>query len=93
MTGGGPVSPAIPTGSSPAQGSSVFELPRPVQGAVVTIGGLNAPIQFIGIPTRIGGRDADHVLVGSNTPLGQQSVVVRVGATSSPTALVTVTAR
>ena len=93
MTGGGPFSPAIPTGSSPAQGSSVFELPRPVQGAVVTIGGLNAPIQFIGIPPGLVGVTQINVLVGSNTPLGQQSVVVRVGATSSLSTLVTVTAR
>jgi len=93
MTGDGPVSPAIPTGSSPAQGSSVFQLPRHVQGAVVTIGGVNAPIQFIGVPPGLVGVTQINVLVGSNTPLGQQPVVVRVGATSSPSARVTVTAR
>ena len=87
MTGDGPVSPAIPTGSSPAQASSVYELPRPVEGAVVTIGGVNAPIQFIGVPPGLVGVTQINVLVGSDTPVGQQPVVVRVGATSGARAV------
>ena len=50
ITGDGALSPPIATGSAPSVGTPIAQLPRPLQSAAVTVGGLDAPIQFIGVP-------------------------------------------
>lgn len=93
LTGAGEVSPAISTGAAPAAGTPVSQLPAPVQGAAVSIGGIDAPIQFIGTPAGLVGVTQVNVRVGVTTPVGTQPVVVTVGGVSSAPGLLTVTAQ
>jgi uncharacterized protein (TIGR03437 family) len=90
MTGDGAVSPRIATGYAPASGTPIAQLPAPVQAAVVTIGNVVAPIQFIGVPAGLVGVTQINVRVASGTPTGVQPVVVTMGATASVPAQLTV---
>ena len=55
------------------------------------MGGLNAPIAFIGIPSGLVGVTQVNFTVPSNATLGSQPVVVKIGTASSPPVNITVT--
>ncbi len=92
LTGAGAVSPAIPTGTAPAVTTPVAQLPVPVQTRTVTIGGVQAVIEFAGIPATLVGVTQVNVRVPSNAPLGTQPVVVTIGGVPSAPANLTVSA-
>jgi uncharacterized protein (TIGR03437 family) len=89
-TGAGAVYPLIPTGSAPASGTAVSNLPRPQGGVRVTIGGIDARLQFAGIPQGLVGVIQVNAEIPAQLPLGAQSVVVTVGGVSSSPATLTV---
>jgi uncharacterized protein (TIGR03437 family) len=89
ITGQGAVSPSVPTGNGPAAGSSVDQLPRPLQRVGLTIGGVNAPILFAGVPTGLVGVIQVNFQVPQVSP-GDQPVVVTVGGQVSTSATFTV---
>ena len=87
ITGEGQVTPSVATGSTPPP--SIFPKPRlPVS---MTVGGVDAPIQFIGIPNGLAGVTQINFTVPPAAPLGMQPVVVTVGTVSSAAANFTVT--
>jgi len=90
ITGEGAVSPSLATGATPSSDTSLENLPKPVLPATLTIGGVPAPILFIGIPSGLAGVTQINFTVPSNAPLSVQPVVVRVGGVSSPPANFTV---
>ncbi|MBV8845336.1 MAG: hypothetical protein JO307_21215, partial [Bryobacterales bacterium] len=79
LTGYGLVSPRVPDGATP-QG---LVAPAPLLGASVTIGGVSAPAQYVGIPSWAVGMVQINFQVPADTPLGAQQVVVTVGTASS----------
>ncbi len=91
LTGAGAVSPPVGTGAPPNSGTALSNLPKPAASTVVTVGGVNAPIQFIGIPSGLVGVLQINYRVPNAAPLGPQSLVVTVGGVPSAPALLTVT--
>src|SRR6185369_13544190 len=55
ITGDGAVTPALATGAAPAAGTAIANLPKPQQTVSLSVGGTQANIQFIGIPTGLVG--------------------------------------
>jgi uncharacterized protein (TIGR03437 family) len=90
ITGTGAVSPAIATGAAPATSTPLGELPTPVQSTFVTIGGIRATIDFLGIPYGLVGVTQVNVQVPNGLAGGPQPVVVNVGGVASPAATVTI---
>ncbi len=80
VTGTGDVNPAIKTAYAPSTGST---LPVPVLPLSVTVGGVPAFLEFVGITPGLIGVTQVNILVPSSTPLGNQPVVVTVGGASS----------
>jgi len=91
ITGAGAVSPAISTGAAPAASTAVSSLPAPVAPTTVTIGGANAAIDFIGIPSGLVGVTQINVQVPGGIALGAQPVIVTVGGVASAPATLTIT--
>jgi uncharacterized protein (TIGR03437 family) len=91
ITGGGAVSPAISDGAAPAASTALADLPRPTQATTVTIGGAQATIDFIGIPSGLVGVTQINVQVPNGIPFGAQPVVVTVGGVASAAATITIT--
>jgi uncharacterized protein (TIGR03437 family) len=91
MTGEGDVTPALFTGSSPAAGTTVDKLPQPRLHVAVTVGGIDAAIQFEGIPTLLVGTTQINFVIPANVAPGVQPVVVTSNGVSSPAANITVT--
>ena len=91
ITGTGAVSPAISTGAAPAASTPLANLPMPVQPTTVTIGGTQATIDFIGIPSGLVGVTQINVQVPNGISTGAQQVVVTVGGIASAAATVTIT--
>lgn len=90
VTGQGSVSPAVPTGSAPASGLSIEELPRPIQAVRLTIGGLSAPVLFAGTPPGLVGVTQINFQVPEGLTPGGHRVIVTVGNQQSPQAVFTV---
>ena len=91
ITGAGAMSPSVGTGAAPAAGTPIANLPKPVNQPVsVTVGGLNALIQFVGIPTGLVGVMQINYQVPSGLTPGVEPVVVTVGSASSTPAHLTV---
>lgn len=86
ITGEGNVTPAVKTGSTPSNGS----VPMPNLSVSLTVGGVDAPIQFIGIPSWSVGVTQINFQVPQTAPLGPQPVVVTVGGVASTAATFTV---
>jgi uncharacterized protein (TIGR03437 family) len=80
VTGAGEVSPPIATGAVPAG----TQVPVPLLAVSVTIGGVAAHLEYVGIPSWSVGTLQVNFTVPSNAPLGVQPVVVTVGSASSP---------
>jgi uncharacterized protein (TIGR03437 family) len=90
VTGAGAVTPAIATGAAPPSQTALSHLPAPLQQVSVSVGGVNAPIQFVGIPAGLVGVVQINYQAPLAAPVGPQSVVVTVGGASSPPATLTV---
>ena len=91
MTGGGSVTPGIATGAAPAAGTALANLPQPSQTTTMTVGGVAAPIQFIGIPTWAVGVIQINFQVPTGIGIGTQPVVVTVGYVPSSAAMLDIT--
>jgi len=91
ISGEGAVSPAIATGATPSPTTPYTQLPMPIAAVSVTVGGVNAPIAFVGIPSGLAGATQINFVIPPTAPLGLQPVVVTVGGVSSPAVLLTVT--
>ncbi len=90
VTGQGAVSPTIATGNAPPLGTSIANLPAPQQKVVVTVGGVPAQIQFVGIPPELVGVTQINFTVPTGIARGRQAVVVSIGNVSSPPATLTI---
>ncbi|HTS46288.1 MAG TPA: Ig-like domain repeat protein, partial [Bryobacteraceae bacterium] len=90
MTGQGAVSPTIPTGEAPLLGTSDTNLPAPLQFVIVTVGGVPAQTQFIGIPPTLVGVTQINFVVPTGLAPGTQAVVVSIGGVLSPPASLTI---
>jgi uncharacterized protein (TIGR03437 family) len=90
ITGAGAVTPSIATGSAPSAATGISDLPVPVQTAKVTVGGVPASIQFIGIPNGLVGVTQINYQVPSGIGLGTQPVAVTIGGVTSAPANLTV---
>jgi uncharacterized protein (TIGR03437 family) len=91
ITGAGAVSPAISTGAAPAASTALTSLPMPVQNTTISIGGANAVIDFIGIPSGLVGVMQINVQVPNGIATGPQQVIVTVGTVASAPATITIT--
>jgi uncharacterized protein (TIGR03437 family) len=91
ITGVGAVSPAISDGAAPAASTPLADLPAPQQMTTVTIGGLPATIDFIGIPWGLVGVTQINVQVPNDISTGVHQVVVTVGGVASAPATITIT--
>jgi uncharacterized protein (TIGR03437 family) len=88
ITGAGALSPALANGATPAPGTPINQLPAPVGAVTVTVGGVNATVDFAASPTWAVGTVQINYTIPANAPLGAQPVVVSVGGVaSSPTTL------
>jgi uncharacterized protein (TIGR03437 family) len=83
ITGAGAVTPGIGTGAGPAAGTPIASLPHPVQSATVTVGGTQAQVQFIGIPSGLVGVVQVNYTVPTSIATGTQPVVVSLGTVPS----------
>jgi uncharacterized protein (TIGR03437 family) len=90
ITGEGDVTPALITGATPAV-ADVTKLPKPGLPVTVTVGGLPAKINFIGIPDGLVGVTQINFTVPTTAPPGPQKVVVTIGGVASPPVTLTVT--
>lgn len=91
VTGVGQVSPGVVDGAAPADGTALSLLPQPTQNTSVSIGGVNALVEFIGIPWSLVGVLQINYQVPAGAPLGAQPVVFTVGNLSSNAATLVVT--
>jgi uncharacterized protein (TIGR03437 family) len=91
LTGAGAVSPAIADGAAPDASTPAVRLPSPLANATVTVGGLTAPIAFIGNPTGVVGVMQVNFVVPANVAVGTQPVVVTIGGVPSAPASLAVT--
>jgi uncharacterized protein (TIGR03437 family) len=91
ITGAGAVEPAVADGAAPGSTTPISDLPKPVEPTTVSIGGVNANIEFIGIPWGLVGVTQINVTVPQGIPVGAQPVVVRVGGVASSPAALTIT--
>jgi uncharacterized protein (TIGR03437 family) len=90
MTGDGDVTQGLPTGATPAKGTAAGSLPRPRLPVTVTVGGVQAFLQFIGIVPGTVGVTQVNFTVPASVPPGVQPVRVTVGSVISPAANITV---
>jgi len=82
VTGAGEVSPPIATGAVPAG----TQVPAPLLAVSVTVGGVAAHLEYVGIPSWSVGTLQINFTVPSSAPLGVQPVVVTVGSAASTAA-------
>ncbi len=92
MTGEGDVNPELITGVSPVASTALNLLPQPRLPVTVTVGGIPATIQFVGIPPLLVGVTQINFRIPPNVPAGSQAVVVQSNGLVSLAANITVTA-
>ncbi len=90
ITGQGAVSPAVATGAAPSSTTPLSQLPAPVLPVTVTVGGITAPLRFVGIPPGLVGVTQINFDIPQNAPTGPQPLVVKVGTVSSAPVTITV---
>ena len=88
VTGEGQVTPSLATGATP---SPHAQSPKPLLPYSVTVGGVAATIDFIGIPSGLVGVTQINYTVPGSVSTGDQPVVVTVGGVPSPAANLNVT--
>jgi len=86
FTGAGQVTPSIATGAAPGPDTDVSLLPAPRQPTSVTLGGVPAPISFIGIPAGLVGVVQVNFTIPAGLASGSQTVVVTTGNFASKAA-------
>ena len=86
LTGDGDMTPALATGTAPAAGTALTSLPRPRLPVSVTVAGVQAFLQFIGVTPGVVGLTQVNLIVPRSVTAGIQPVVVTVGGVSSPPA-------
>jgi uncharacterized protein (TIGR03437 family) len=86
ITGAGEVSPPVATGAGPGGA----QVPVPLLAVSMTIGGITAQTDYVGIPSWSVGTIQIDFTVPPNAPLGLQPVVVTVGSAVSAAANFTV---
>jgi len=91
LTGDGDLTPTLPTGETPSFGTLVSNLPRPRMPVTLTVGGLPAQIQFIGVPSGLAGVTQINFTIPAKIATGPQQVIVAVGAVQSQPAILNVT--
>jgi len=91
ITGDGAVSPTLATGATPAPSTAATNLPKPTQSVSLTVGGIAATIQFVGIPAGLVGVTQINYVVPNSVAAGAQPVIVTVGGVASAAATLTVT--
>ena len=91
VTGVGLLSPQVVTGSGPSPQTAIANLPRPTLNATVTVGGVNAPISFIGNTVGLVGVIQINYQVPAGVPTGAAPVVVSIGGVQSSPALLAIT--
>jgi uncharacterized protein (TIGR03437 family) len=84
ITGDGLLTPALPTGRGPSPETPLNQLPRPVLPVRLTVGGIEAPLAFVGVPPGLAGATQINFVIPPGAPLGEQDVVVTVGGVPSP---------
>ena len=89
ITGEGAVAPWLMTGRTPTT-SDLTQLPAPGLPASISVGGVQATIDFIGIPPGFVGVTQINFKIPANAPVGKQPVVVTVGGVASAPVNVTV---
>ncbi|HTP31790.1 MAG TPA: protease pro-enzyme activation domain-containing protein [Candidatus Acidoferrales bacterium] len=90
ITGEGDVNPLLITGKTPTT-TDVSKLPSPALPLTLSVGGVPATINFVGIPGGLVGATQINFTVPANAPLGPQPVVVTVGGVASAPVTLTVT--
>ena len=88
ITGYGDVTPALQSGSAPAKGTAIANLPHPRQPVTVTIGGEQAFLQFVGVTPGVVGVMQVNFAIPASVPEGAQAVVATIGGVSSSPASV-----
>jgi len=83
MTGEGDVAPFFGTNNTPPSTTPLGQLPKPALPIGVTIGGTQAAIQFIGIPSGLMVTQINFT-VPPGTPPGVQPLIVTVNGVASP---------
>jgi uncharacterized protein (TIGR03437 family) len=91
LAGAGGMTPTIPTGAAPDEGTPISNLPQPVQETTVTVGDIPAPIDFIGVPAGLVGVTQINFQVPNGVGIGTQTVVVTVSGISSAPANLRIT--
>jgi len=90
ITGEGAVTPSLATGNTPSSRTALANLPKPRAAYNVTVGGLPATVDFIGIPSGLVGVTQINFRIPDGVAPGEQPVVVTVGATQSNIARIVV---
>lgn len=90
ITGEGAVTPSLATGTTPSASTALSRLPKPRASYSLTVGGVPATIQFIGIPSGLVGVTQVNFQIPASAAPGPQDVVVTVGGNVSNTARITV---
>jgi len=84
LTGAGEVSPAFKTGYAPTATTAPANLPKPRLPISVTVGGVPAFLQFLGLAPNLIGTTQVNFLVPATLAPGPQPIVVTIGGASSP---------
>jgi uncharacterized protein (TIGR03437 family) len=84
MTGDGALSPFLADGATPPPSTPFTQLPKPVAPVRVTVGGVTAPVAFVGVPNGLTGVTQINFVVPAGVSAGTQPVVVTVGGVASP---------
>ncbi len=76
ITGDGDVTPFLPTGAPPQSGTATKNPPKPGFSYTLTVGGMNAPITFIGVPPGLVGVTQINFTIPPSVPAGVQTVTL-----------------
>jgi uncharacterized protein (TIGR03437 family) len=91
ITGEGDVTPALATATTPAASTALANLPKPILPVAVTVGGVPATLQFVGITNGLAGVTQVNFAIPQGVPPGVQPVVVTVGGVPSAAANLNIT--
>jgi uncharacterized protein (TIGR03437 family) len=92
VTGTGDVNPPLRTGFAPSSATPVASLPKPLLPFSVTVGGVPAFLQFVGLTPGVIGLTQVNFIVPAAVAPGTQPVAVTVNGVSSPPVNLTVAA-
>ncbi len=92
VTGDGVVMPALKDGFSPASGTPLPSLPHSLLPFSVSVGGVDAFLEFVGVTPGVVGLTQVNFMVPGSVAAGPQPVVVTVNGMPSPPVNITVLA-